>query len=210
MPYFLYRSQNIANLGGVLPNPQPPEDYQLGITEKDGFYLGYVDDPQKIEQIKDYFVCFIDDDTAEGFRLVGVTQLPEDPTDPESSMRDLTEEELAKQEKAERLLAKLRFRNSVESNIGDIPDIIADLSKRLEIIERLVFKVCYYLLQDQSIDQSVKDQFLSIVTSYVDAVDNGTLKTRVDLEDLNELYNRVYERVNTLTNLLETEYLSVT
>ena len=208
MPYFLYKAQNIANLGGVLPNPQPSDDYQLGITERDRFYLGYVDNPQKIEQIKDYFVCFIDDETAEGFRLLGVTQVPEDPANPESSMRDLTEEELAKQKKAEKLMTKLKFRNSVESNIGDLPDIVADLCKRLEILERLVFKVCYYLLQDQTIGDDVKNQFTSIVTSYVDAVNNGQLKTRVDLEDLTNLYNRVYERVNAFTQLFENEYLN--
>jgi len=208
MPYFLYKPQNISNLGGVFPNPQPPEEFTLGITERRGYYLGYTDNPENIHKIKDYFVCWLDDDTAEGFKLLDVTQIPEDPSDPESAMRDLTDDELAKQKKAENLVLKLSFRHKLYSLSNlDLEDMFADLTKRVEMLERLCIRAFYYIFNGQDIPQELKDKYLPLIESAINAIDTEGIQLRVDYEDVSAIFDKIKERAATIDSLVKTEYL---
>lgn len=206
MAYFIYKASNIANLGGVLPKVDDAK-FTLGQAYYEGYYLGSTPNPENVSEIKEYFVTFIDDETAEGFKLLGVTQLPVDPAQPESEMRPLTADETAKQQKAQKLIYKLQLRDKIYANVGDVGDIIADLSKRVDMLERLLMRTMYYILQNQAIPQTLIDNYLPVIQNYITAVDSGTLKLRADLEDPQVVYNKLHERFNTITNLVKTEYL---
>lgn len=205
MFYFLYKFQNIANIGGVFPKTKDGE-IELGLGVQDGYYLGKMISHESLNSIKNYFVCFIDDDTADGFKLVGITQIPIDPMNPHTEYRDLTTTELTKQALADKLLLKLKLRSHISLEVGDTDDLIADMSKRTDLIERLLLRVFYYTLQDIPIPQAIKDAYLPMVTNYINSVDNQTLRVRADLEDPQEVFNKLAIRTTKIADIVKEEY----
>jgi len=211
MVYFIYKALDIARLGGVLPNPKRlnlPDDVKLGLAKRDYFYLGCCENPEHLLPIKEYIVTFVDRDTAEGFTLLGMSRVPKDPTDPASELRDLTDEELKKQEKARKLLQKLKLRQKIYGSIEDLEDIVADLSKRIDLLERLHLTTLYYILKGEPLPDDLKKSFLSVAETYIKHVEKGRVRTRVDIEDPKKLLDKVMKRVTKITKLVEAELLS--
>ena len=209
MVYFIYKALDIARLGGVLPDPKRlPDDVKLGLAKRDYFYLGCCENPEHLLPIKEYIVTFVDRDTAEGFTLLGMSRVPKNPTDPTSELRDLTPEELEKQEKARKLLLKLRLRQRIYGSVEDLEDIVAFLSKRIDLLERLFLTTLYYILKNERLPDSLEKSYLSIAETYIKQVEEGRVKTRVDVEDPKKLHDKVMKKVTEITKLVEAELLS--
>jgi len=209
MSYFLYKPQNISNMGNIFPNyDQDNSGIQLGLAFKRGYYLGYIDSPEKIKEMKNYFVCFIDDEIAEGFKLLDVEKVVVETNGFQLKRRDLTDEEREKQKKAEKLLMKLELRDKINANIEDVEDIIADINKRIDLIERLIVTVCKYLLRNEQIPEDVSNEFLPFINRYFEMLDNNEFMTRVDIEDATQLFEKLSSRITKITKLVQDEYLN--
>lgn len=137
----------------------------------------------------------------------GVT-LPEQP--PEIGMTQITDPA-----EIEALRQRLgTFKNSrrlaeaqIQSEIGDTSDLMADLAKRIGMVERLVMRMAYYLLSDQAISQEVKDAYYPMVEQYVNGVDGGLIEDRVDLESNVRLQEVLTERYNRIAQIVDTAHL---
>lgn len=207
--YFIYKAIKNNYGGGVIPKVDDSV-FTLGLANRGPFYLGKVTDVTKIYDIKDYFVIFIDDDTAAGFKLLGVTQLPKDPANPDSGMRDLTDVELAQQKKAEILMAKLDVRSQVDASVDDIADNLADLSKVVEVLTDLTFKMANTLLQNKTFDSTseVVVEYLPIVQNYVQKMNSGDLNLLVNLFNKSDLMNKLYQKDDKLVQVMAPYYKS--
>ena len=205
MPYFIYKNQNIAGIGGVLPKVDDSK-FNLGQAEKDGFYLGFVKDPTDVEEMKDYFVCFVDNDISDGFKLLGLTQVPNDPGDSESDLRSLTTEEQEKQAKAEKLMRKLKVRFIISSSVGDLHDLVADISKRVDILERLLMITLQDLINNKQVTSFDKTK-IDMVNNYLSDVSARNVKTRVDIENIDSLFSKLGKRVTSITEIITNHYL---
>ena len=206
--YFLYRPIRVGNMGGVLPTRYDKNTITLGLGEREGYYLGKTVDPASVEDIKEFFIRFITEEEARGFQLLGVNKIREEsPDNPEGTERDLTEEEQQAQNKAYNLILKLKLRSKINSRIGDTEEIIADLTKRIELLERLLLRVMYYQLSGQEIPEELKQSYLPLIQAYVQSVDNGNFKSRIDVEDVHEVFGRLTVRFNEITNIVKEEYL---
>lgn len=136
------------------------------------------------------------------------TTIPDQP--PEINWQQVT----SKEEK-ERLRQKLRtFQNSrhlaeaqIKTEVGDHSDLIADLAKRIGMVERLVMRMAYFLLSGQEISQEVKDAYYPLVESYIQAVDDGLVEDRVDLESNIRLQEVLTERFNQISHIVDDVHL---
>jgi hypothetical protein len=114
-----------------------------------------------------------------------------------------------------RLRQKLRtFENSrsladaeVHTQVGNTSDLMADLAKRIGMIERLVMRMAYFQLQDQAISQEVKDAYFPLVEQYINAVDGGLVEDRVDLESNKRLQEVLTERFNKIAQIVDEVHL---
>jgi phage gp36-like protein len=108
----------------------------------------------------------------------------------------------------------LTFENSrrladseIRSKIGDTSDLMADLGKRIGMVERLVMRMAYYLLSDQEISQEVKDAYYPMVEEYINAVDAGQIEDRVDLESNVRLQQVLTQRFDRIARIVDEVHL---
>ncbi len=84
---------------------------------------------------------------------------------------------------------------------------MADLAKRVGMVERLVMRMAYYLLSDQPISQEVKDAYYPMVQKYVQAIDAGQIEDRVDLESNVRIQEVLTERFNRIARIVDEVHL---
>jgi hypothetical protein len=129
----------------------------------------------------------------------------------EITTRELTEEEIANKAKAELFLIKLETRAKITANIGDNNDLIADINKRISILERITYQTLNYLYsQSELIDDipaELQNAYGSLLNNYVNMISTGDLKDVIDLEDINNVFDKILDRINK-TSIICKEYIS--
>jgi hypothetical protein len=129
----------------------------------------------------------------------------------EITTRELTEEEIANKAKAELFLIKLETRAKITANIGDNNDLIADINKRISILERITYQTLDYLYsQSELIDDipaELQNAYGSLLNNYVNMISTGDLKDAIDLEDINNVFDKILDRINK-TSIICKEYIS--
>jgi hypothetical protein len=129
----------------------------------------------------------------------------------EITTRELTEEEIANKAKAELFLIKLETRAKITANIGDNNDLIADINKRISILERITYQTLDYLYsQSELIDDipaELQNTYGSLLNNYVNMISTGDLKDAIDLEDINNVFDKILDRINK-TSIICKEYIS--
>lgn len=105
-------------------------------------------------------------------------------------------------------LYKTHSRKLIEYNLGDIFDLMADVSKRLGMLERVVLRDINERYNNNLIPVELKNDYKNLANNYVLAIDGGFAKDRADLEDSEELYNRLINRFTLITNILQTNYFN--
>jgi hypothetical protein len=129
----------------------------------------------------------------------------------EITTRELTEEEIANKTKAELFLIKLETRAKITANIGDNNDLIADINKRISILERITYQTLNYLYsQSELIDDipaELQNAYGSLLNNYVNMISTGDLKDVIDLEDINNVFDKILDRINK-TSIICKEYIS--
>jgi hypothetical protein len=146
----------------------------------------------------------INEQVSNGLGLLNVTQMPVD--DDGFEMRDLTEQEIEDKAAAQVAIKKLNIRYRVESSVGDIYDIVADVSKRISILERICLKTFAELYNSDNVSQSLKDEYKSLIDGYVSDVSGGDFKDRTDLETTSELFSRLKTKFKDIADIVQDEY----
>lgn len=99
------------------------------------------------------------------------------------------------------------IRNRIFNEIGnyDIYDIIADISKRLAMIERLSVRSFKYLKDSCVLNGYVVDNYSDFLDRYVEIIDNGIVRDRVDLEPLDIVFEKILRRVTMIACIVDEE-----
>ncbi len=198
--YFMFKTLRVNTIGGMMP---PNVTIQGSLGE---WYYGKVTDKDILWNIREYYPMVIDKDCFDGLAFHGITQVPVDPFDPESDMRDLTTEELALQIEADLMLKKFSIRASVESEVGDVYDLISDMSKQISLLEKVVYETVNDLYTSDAVSQTVKDKYSAMVTSNVTNINDDTKNDTTDLEDTSDIIDKTAIRKNQVYNIKKTEY----
>ena len=208
--YFLYKPINISSVGGVFPNI-PDDKIKFGITENDGYYLGSTEDPVNIELIKPYFVTFIKENQANGFKILNNDKIYSIDNDTqEITSRDLTTEELNNQNLAKKLMLKFKLRPNLETVFSDIPDMLAEANKKNELIERMFMELMLPIIKGETISSALSDKYLPLIQMYNDKLANNEATIRADIEnDLLTFYTNLVNETNTLNQMVNDLYLSM-
>jgi methionyl-tRNA synthetase len=129
----------------------------------------------------------------------------------EITTRELTEEEIANKAKAELFLIKLETRAKITANIGDNNDLIADINKRISILERITYQTLDYLYSQNElindIPAELQNAYGSLLNNYVNMISTGDLKDAIDFEDINNVFDKILDRINK-TSIICKEYIS--
>jgi len=103
---------------------------------------------------------------------------------------------------------KDRARVRIEKEVGDDKDLLADISKRLALTERLLMRLTGELLPTLAKDSYVKAAYGGMITQYLAGVDSGIIKDRVDFENTADVFNTLTQRTIKIGKIVDEEYLS--
>jgi hypothetical protein len=102
--------------------------------------------------------------------------------------------------------AKARYRIQTEVNPGeeyDIFDIIADLAKRLNIMERGMVLLLSDLRDRDLLPEVIKNSYVQMIDGYMAALAAGQYRARTDLAaDNDATYTELMRRDNAVTQIL--------
>ncbi len=100
---------------------------------------------------------------------------------------------------------KYRARKRIAKEVGDSEDLLADISKRLTMIERLIVRLAIPLLKGEEISDELKETYLPMCELLVNAVDSGQYVDRADLEEPQELFTKLLGRADQIGSIVQEE-----
>ncbi len=105
---------------------------------------------------------------------------------------------------------KYKTRSRIKDEVGDIEDLIADLSKRLTYVERLGVTLANELMTpDDTIVPDTKDVYYTMIQGYIAMHEStGGVSNIADLEDPVALFQKLFERSVALTHIVNDDYLT--
>ena len=98
--------------------------------------------------------------------------------------------------------------DKIKKTIGDTDYQIADLAKRIGMVERLVMRMSIHLLKNQDIPIETRDAYLPIVEHYLDAIDIDGVRDRVDLESNVRIAQVLTQRFATIAGIVDDLHMS--
>lgn len=196
--YFVYKANNVTSIGGIVP--VNTEDTDLGLYNKRDWYLGKTTAPSFINQIREFNPIVVDATTASGFRYLDTDSVVEDDGYGTITSRSLTTYEETLKAAAEKFMNKLDIRSKIESEVGDVYDLISDLSKRLALIERAVVYVMRNILNGDPVPE--KYQTLSTTMATLFTIDPVTDPVDICGIDENSLVSHLGDKIRKISEIL--------
>ena len=102
--------------------------------------------------------------------------------------------------------AKARYRIQKEVIPGedyDVFDIIADLGKRLNMVERGMMVLLYDMKENDTLPELIEAKYSNMIDSYMGMLTSGTYAARTDLAlDNDATFNELMRRDATVTGIL--------
>ena len=208
----LYVDQNLPNLPPVAISYErekmldniatPPKNADsMSVTEKAKNIL------KSWLIIKDTIPGYVDmtEELANGIRLIDV----ENGVTPDifGNVITLSANQILWRNQALNMYNKLVARYKIEAAIGDPYDLIADLSKQLNVLTGLVVRLYRHTVGNIPIPDNIKNNYDTFSTNYAGAVDAGLYKDRSDLEDPTIMIATLMERNNQIADIVKTQYL---
>lgn len=95
----------------------------------------------------------------------------------------------------------------IAEEVGDTASLLADLSKRVGMLERLVMRMSIPVLQNQPVPQEISDAYLPYVQEYIAAIDVDGVRDRVDLESLSRIFQTVMSRSARIAEIVDDVHL---
>jgi hypothetical protein len=198
--YFMFKTLRIVGIGGLMPKG-------VHIVGSIGeWYYGSVENAETLWNIREYHPMIIDKETFDGLPLMDLTEMLVDPSNPESGTRAFTAGEAAAKDAALKLMKKFNIRARIESEVGDVYDLLADLAKRVSLVERPTLVALNDLMTTGTIAQTTKDAYAALIGQYVTGVSTGALSDRTDLEVNTELFARMTARYQKIHDIVKEEY----
>jgi uncharacterized protein YeeX (DUF496 family) len=174
------------------------------LTENGDYYLGEIDETE-FWKIKIFQPIPVSDEVASGFYLLNTDTITEESSAGEITTRDLTDEETSNKEAAELFFEKLEIRSQISANVGDNNDLIADINKRISLLERIVYQTLDYLYSSSElvddIPSDLQDSYGDLLNDYANKVENGEITDCVDLEGVDNIYDKIINRINTTSTI---------
>ena len=94
--------------------------------------------------------------------------------------------------------SKNASRDQVHTIIGDSEDQVADLEKRISLMERLVYQLAWRILDGQS-TADLKTLYGDFLQLYINGTENGSIMARSDLHEPQALVDRLTSRSTAVT-----------
>ena len=163
--------------------------------------LRFIDDPENYKPYQEWLAAGNIPEKVSGDRFISIVngEVIENPD------KDLI---LAAEEKETlRNHYKYNARNLIEQNVGDDKDLVADISKRLDILERGLVRLIAHVLGGTKMTEEYKTRYLNYAEKIISLVESEAYVPRADLEDEEELVARLIERQNAIGQIVKTEYL---
>lgn len=135
-------------------------------------------------------------------------QLPEQPTELTLTEVTLTPEQ--KQELRHQSVAILKrneLRSSIDADVGDVQDLLADCMKLIEMNIMLTSRLAADYFGTSALDQTTKDLYAQRNQSFLDSVDSGQLLIRGAIEDVAEMQTRLMTRYSAINHLVKDKYI---
>lgn len=104
---------------------------------------------------------------------------------------------------------KLSARKLLEQNpkVGDIPDQLAAVDKRVDLITPVLLNLLIYVIEGTPIPAEKLQNYLAFAHNFVDAVNAGVYLDRADIEDAAIMIPALMEQRTVIANTVKTEYL---
>lgn len=102
---------------------------------------------------------------------------------------------------------KLNARNKIEVEIGDTLDQLADVSKRVAILERALMRLFLHVVGQYDMVDDIKQRYSSYMLPIIEAADNNITIDRIDLENEETLMQNLLLKNQKIIDIIKTEYL---
>ena len=198
-------TQYRLGLGGTMPP-------NVHIKGSNGYYYHGETDPENLDNILRWEPLMISQEASDGFKFLDVIKVRKFPDDMDNDeLRYLTVAEKVLKKAAEKVLKKLQTRSKISGEVGDVYDLIADLSQRVALVERLAASTANFLYTTSSIkdefSQEYKDLYGALANRYITKVEDGTDKDRIDLDTYSNTVEKLIAKNNKITEIV-TEYVN--
>lgn len=98
-------------------------------------------------------------------------------------------------------------RERIFEEIGDydIYEIVADLSKRICLLERLLLRLAKAEKDEAKLPETIVNLYGEMIDTYAAGVENGMIKDRTDLENNWSVFNKLQQRTAKIAEIVEEE-----
>lgn len=202
----IFKPLRINTIGGVMP----PDVHIFG--SRGDLYWGQIQSMETFSKLIEYKPMVIDESVFLGLPLLDLTQVPDETAENSGPpminmvMRNLNEIEIINKKAAQNFLFKLEARNHIEQNIGDVHDLLADQSKRIDWLERGLVRLLAHVLGGTQMSEEYVTKYKAFAENIISAVDNNEYIVRADLEDETELFTRIAGRNVEIASIVKTDY----
>ena len=130
---------------------------------------------------------------------------PEEINFREVVITDDQKEELRKQALVQ--LKKQTLRDHIESDVGDVHDLVADCMKLIEFNLMLTSRLAADYFETSPMDDETKAVYSQRNQAFLDSVGTGDITLRASFEDANEMMLRLMHRYSHIQDLVKEEYV---
>lgn len=103
---------------------------------------------------------------------------------------------------------KASARRRIADEVGDADDIIADQARQIEALTALSARLAQIVLGGETLDPELQQRYLERITPVANALDNGSLLLRGNIENAGDMLARVQGRTDAINRIIADEYLA--
>lgn len=102
---------------------------------------------------------------------------------------------------------KASTRRKIESEVGDLHEIVADQAKQIEALTVMLCRLSAEYLGGTAMTADEKSRYLARVETVLGAISTGHLTLRGDLEGTDDMLQKTLSRTNRINEIVGSEYL---
>lgn len=102
---------------------------------------------------------------------------------------------------------KASARRKIETEMGDLHEIVADQAKQIEALTVMLCHLSAEYLGGTVMSDTAKTTYLARVENVLSAIDSGALQLRGDLESTDDMLEKTLARTNRINQIVGSEYL---
>ena len=102
---------------------------------------------------------------------------------------------------------KASTRRKIETEVGDLHEIVADQAKQIEALTVMLCRLSAEYLGGTAMSDTAKTTYLARVENVLSAIDSGALQLRGDLEGTDDMLEKTLARTNRINEIVGDDYL---